>query len=145
MTHRSLALPSVLLVLALAGCGSDEPTARPSTAATTGSAAPTTADASSAPAPATTAPVDDTKTFEITVAGGNVTRKSSTFELKRGDKARIVVTSDKADEVHLHTYDVKVDVTPGTPATLDFTATIPGQFEVELENAGLVLVTVSVR
>ncbi|HVF21344.1 MAG TPA: hypothetical protein VNA14_14040 [Mycobacteriales bacterium] len=145
MSRRTAVVPAAVLALALSGCAAENP-ATPTGFATpaTATAAATVAAASAAPA-VTAAPVDGVLTAEVAVAGGKVTRKSSTFELKRGDRARIVVTSDAADEVHLHGYDVKAAVAPGSPATLEFTATIPGQFEVELEGAGLLLLTVSVR
>ena len=41
-----------------------------------------------------------------------------------------------ADEIHVHGYDLKKDVTAGGSVEFDFTATIEGRFEVELENAG---------
>jgi len=44
-----------------------------------------------------------------------------------------------ADEVHVHGYDMTVDVTPGAEETLEFPADIPGIFEVELEDAGTLL------
>ena len=54
-------------------------------------------------------------------------------------EVRLIVAADVADEVHLHGYGIFVDVVPGTPATLEFVADIPGIFEVELESLGLVL------
>jgi hypothetical protein len=36
------------------------------------------------------------------------------------------VTADRADEVHLHGYDRKVDIEPGTPAVLEFQADTRG-------------------
>ena len=59
-------------------------------------------------------------------------------------KVRLEVTADRADEVHLHGYDRKVDISPGKPAVLEFTADVPGVFEVELEEAGLKLVELQV-
>lgn len=60
-------------------------------------------------------------------------------------EVRLIVAADVADEVHLHGYDIFVDVTPATPATLEFVANIPGIFEVELESAGLVLLELVVE
>jgi hypothetical protein len=57
----------------------------------------------------------------------------------------IRVTSDVADEVHVHGYDLMTDVDPGTPATVTFDATIPGVFEVELEKLGQQLLTLQVQ
>jgi len=55
------------------------------------------------------------------------------------------VTADRADEVHVHGYDRMVDVEPGKPAVLEFTANLPGVFEVELEEASLKLVELQVQ
>ena len=48
---------------------------------------------------------------------------------------RIEVTSDVTEEVHLHGYDLTAPVSPGSPGIIEFTAEIPGVFEVELEDA----------
>ncbi len=58
---------------------------------------------------------------------------------------QLVVTSDVADEVHLHGYDKSVDVTAGGTATLTVLAKIPGVFEVELESRKLVLTQLQVQ
>jgi heme/copper-type cytochrome/quinol oxidase subunit 2 len=54
------------------------------------------------------------------------------------------VTSDVADEIHVHGYDLKQDVEAGSTAEISFTADIPGVFEVELENAGFKLADLEV-
>jgi hypothetical protein len=57
----------------------------------------------------------------------------------------LVVRSDVADHVHLHGYDIMRDVAPGSPARIRFRATIPGQFEAELEERGLQIANITVR
>ena len=54
--------------------------------------------------------------------------------MDKGDRVVFVVTSDVADEVHVHGYDLSRDVGAGRPARIAFRATIPGRFEVELED-----------
>ena len=52
---------------------------------------------------------------------------------------RIVVSSDAADEIHLHGYDIEKNAAPGTPARFNFKANIEGVFEIEshaAEDAG---------
>jgi heme/copper-type cytochrome/quinol oxidase subunit 2 len=61
-----------------------------------------------------------------------------------GAHVTLAVTSDVADEVHVHGYDVETELEPGTPAELTFDATIPGVFEVELHESGTVLLTLQV-
>ena len=58
---------------------------------------------------------------------------------------RLVVTSDVADEVHVHGYDEKAAVPANGTVELSFTADIPGVFEVELEQRGRRLLTLEVR
>jgi hypothetical protein len=55
------------------------------------------------------------------------------------------VRADVSDHVHLHGYDVFRDVSPGGPARLRFRATIPGRFEVELEDRKLQIAQIEVR
>jgi hypothetical protein len=55
------------------------------------------------------------------------------------------VTSDVADEVHVHGYDLKVDLEAGVPGELTFTPDAAGVFEVELEKKGLKLIELEVR
>lgn len=83
--------------------------------------------------------------IEVTVAGGEVQGVGSAVDVEQGREVRLVVTADVADEVHVHGYDLFVAVAPGSPATVDFTADIPGAFEVELEERGLRLFELRVR
>ena len=78
--------------------------------------------------PATTAPPGPVR-FSI-VAGGEIERG----RVKEGREVVIVVRADVADRVHLHGYDLMIDVAPGKRARIEFTATIPGAFQIELED-----------
>ena len=49
------------------------------------------------------------------------------------------MTSDVAEEVHVHGYDLTVDLVPGQPGEVAFTADLPGAYEVELEGTGKLL------
>ena len=57
----------------------------------------------------------------------------------------ITIVADVTDEVHVHGYDLLATVTPDGPAVIEFAATIPGVFEVELEGAHLELLLLEVR
>jgi heme/copper-type cytochrome/quinol oxidase subunit 2 len=82
--------------------------------------------------------------IEVSVAGGTVHGPQRTT-VDKDSPVRIIVTSDVADEVHVHGYDLKADVGPGLPGTVQFTATIPGTFEVELEGLGQLLFELEVK
>ena len=84
-------------------------------------------------------------TVRIVVRGGQVRGGIQRATVEQGKKVAIVVGSDVADEVHLHGYDKIADVTPGKLARLVFVASIPGRFEVELEDRGLQIADIEVR
>jgi heme/copper-type cytochrome/quinol oxidase subunit 2 len=131
------ALPALAIVVLVAACGSDSPT----TAGTT----TTVADATSTTvAEATTTTTADANVIGITVEGGKVSGGVQRTKVRLGEQVTLRVDADVADEVHLHGYDKKIDVAPGYPAELVFTADIPGVFEVELESAGLKLAELEV-
>ena len=81
----------------------------------------------------------------VRVKKGKVSGVEDTAEVAVGDEVVLVVSSDETDEVHVHGYDEKDDVGPGEKAQIEFTADIPGEFEVELEEAGQLLFELQVR
>jgi heme/copper-type cytochrome/quinol oxidase subunit 2 len=83
--------------------------------------------------------------IEVAITAGRVTGEAGRVPVAAGTAVTLVVRSDVADEVHVHGYDVTADVSPGRPAELGFDATIPGVFEVELHDAGTVLLTLQVQ
>jgi hypothetical protein len=120
-------------------------------ATTTAPAQATTTDRTTTTAPATTAPPTTTApeetgvlTIRLDVAAGTVpdVRRLS---VRRGREVELVVTSEVADHVHVHGYDLFADVGPGSPGTLRFTADAPGRFEIELEESHLQIAELEVR
>ncbi len=55
-----------------------------------------------------------------------------TLRVQAGDTVEIVVTSAQDDELHLHGYDLAVDLRAGEPGTLRLVAEHAGRFEIEL-------------
>lgn len=148
----------VVAAVVMSACSSDDSSATtqpPATAAPattsptpTTSSTPTTstAPATTAPVitPATTAPPED-PTVEISIGfyEGQV-EGDQEVAVVLGAPVRIVVAADVADEVHVHGYDLFADVTPEADAVIEFTADIPGIFEVEMEAQGLELIRLEV-
>ncbi|MCW2633695.1 MAG: uncharacterized protein JWQ99_62 [Blastococcus sp.] len=126
-----LVLPAVL---ALTGCAGTAPSPAAGTGTSTASAPPS----DSAPRAA------QGQRIEVSIAGGQVRGDTGRVPLDVGTAVTLVVTSDVADVVHVHGYDVEAELTPGTPAELSFDAGVPGVFEVELHEAGTVLLTLQV-
>jgi hypothetical protein len=142
---RLLAAPILVaaIVLAVSGCGGDENGT--TTAASPPPPPPATAPPPEPPPPPPPPPKPQVTTVRIVVRAGEVVGGLVRATLEQGEKVAIVVGSDVADEVHLHGYDKSVDVTPGKQARLVFVASIPGRFEVELEDRGLQIADLEVR
>src|SRR3954453_18942400 len=82
---------------------------------------------------------------QIVVKGGAVQGGVQQIDVKKGDHIRFSVTSDQADEVHVHGYNVKKDVAAGSPVHFDIPATIRCISEVEIENAKVQLASLRVE
>ena len=144
MPSRAAAV-TVLLAVLLSGCaaGVDEPDTAGAAAATPSSAAATPAPSASAAAPTAAAPspspTPQVRTIAVAYAGGQVTGSSGREEVRLGEQVVLRVSSDVAEEVHVHGYDLEAVVPAGGSADIPVSATIPGVFEVELHESGKVL------
>jgi len=139
MTIRTCSVALALaLGLALAGCGGEEESVA-STEATTTTTTTTTTETT------TEAPIQADNTVRVVVRGGRVEGGIQRVTVKKGDRVVLVVRSDIADEVHVHGYDVTKDVQAGRTVRIRFQATIPGRFEVELEDLGLQVADLTVE
>ncbi|MGQ0716596.1 MAG: hypothetical protein ACT4NP_04615 [Pseudonocardiales bacterium] len=84
-------------------------------------------------------------TISVRISDGKVEGVPARVEVDRGTQVRIEVTSDRNDELHIHGYDETVPLTPGNPAVAQFVADLPGVFEVETHDSGLLLFQLVVR
>jgi hypothetical protein len=66
------------------------------------------------------------------------------IEFESGSQAEFAVESDVADELHLHGYDLYVDVVPDKAKTVSFKADIEGLFELESHTTGALFAEISV-
>lgn len=146
MTRRTAAVLLLWPVLVTASaCGTDPDVA--------GGPA-TTPAASLPPAPSAASPRTSTPSattieagplVELAVADGQVSGDTGRVEVPLGATVRLRVTSDVADEVHVHGVDEYVDLVPGQVAEASFVADVPGVFEVELHDAGTLLTRLQVQ
>jgi hypothetical protein len=133
---RSRWLVVVLAVCCLVGgCGGDDGGGAAATTVATGAATSTSGGATSTTRAASTTAGFSGVLVEAKVTGNNVETASRRVRVDLGQKVRVRVQADHAEEVHVHGYDLKADVAPGKPAVIDFTADVPGVFEVELEES----------
>ena len=129
-------IAAVAVVIALAGGGDDSDD----------ESTPTTAAQST---PTTTPQGDTTQTTEappkppapevdrIRIKNGEPVGGVKEIDAEKGDTVRIAVTSDIAEELHLHGYDISREVAAGGTGRLNFKAKIEGVFELELEQSGV--------
>lgn len=134
----ALAITGVALVSCGGDQGADDLATEQPTMSTTGTsdvAAPTT----------TTVAEADSATIAVSLAGGEVVGGVRTEVVPLDEAVRIEVSGDTEDEVHVHTYDLFGNVTPGEPAVIEFVADIPGVHEVELEGSHLLILELQVE
>ncbi len=73
----------------------------------------------------------------IVVRDGEPVGGVQELEFEAGEDVRFRVSSDQAEEIHVHGYDIAQDVPAGGTTEFDFPAEIEGIFEAELEGLGV--------
>lgn len=86
--------------------------------------------ACSAPGVGNAPPVQN-RTFTVHVSGTSA--DVTLLKAYDGDTITLTVYADKAEEVHLHGYDLHFEPAPGKPDTKTFKADKTGTFEYEIE------------
>ena len=84
------------------------------------------------------------RSINVKVRGGKVSGDTGRITVPVGAPVVLSVSSDVADEIHVHGYDRKANIPAGATASVVFTANTPGVFEVELENSKLQLLQLQV-
>lgn len=144
---RTAAMLAVV-VAALAGCADSEPTSADPPAEPDAASPPTVTDPDAADTSEETGSdeaEDDVQVIEVTITAGQAHTEQSRVDVPLGSVVRIEVHADADEEVHVHGYDLFAPVGAAEPAVLEFTADIPGVFEVEAEHSGLELFQLRVR
>jgi hypothetical protein len=116
-----------VVIGALGGCGHE--------ASTAPSSSPAGVPAGLRPAPAPAAPT--VRIITITVRGGKASGETGRVIVPLGTPVVVSVTSDVADEIHVHGYDRTARVPAGATGSVAFTANTPGVFEVEMADSKL--------
>ena len=87
---------------------------------------------------------DAVQTITVDAVGGVPVGGVLRVEVDLGSVVALMVTSDAAEEVHVHGYDILRAVSEGNPAHFAFSAAIPGVFEVEFEGSGRLLLLLEI-
>jgi len=140
-------IPGVLSLILVVACGDDDAatTTVTPTIATTVSTATTTPTTGTTAVDTSTSVADDGVVVIVVALGsagldllveGALAEPGSRIPVDVGAAVHIVFSGSVAEELHVHGYDLALELAPGGVEVLDFTADIPGIFEVELEGAG---------
>ena len=139
MNKIVLVAASTLASIALVGCGSND--SESASTDTTTTETTTTTDTTTT----TTTEAEKPTEVKVVVVNGAPQGGIVRATVDKNDQVVLVVTSDVADEIHLHGYDKAKDVAAGGTIRIPFKATIPGRFEAELESRGVQIAEISVE
>jgi hypothetical protein len=147
MTFRAVLLTIVLL---LAGCTAPTGSGVPVTPVLTSpaSASPSTATESPSAAIASASDTAETpavRTIEIVLKAGRVSPNGARVDVGKGEEFVLSIRSDRADEIHVHGFDLTIPVKAGGKVTRRLVADQRGRFEVESHHPALVIVILQVR
>jgi len=148
--HRTAAAAlatSLLFVLSACSDDDDDSAAQSTpTSAATVEATPS-ASASESASPSSTSEADQGTVVTIKLVDGKPSEKlDPTITISKGDKITLVITSDKAAEVHVHATDTAIEVAAGETVTKTITVdAAPGSYEVEVEDTAFKLFTLIVK
>jgi hypothetical protein len=85
-------------------------------------------------------------TIDVTIAGGQVNPANATLQAKVKQQITLKVSSDTADELHVHSVpDHKFQVAAAPNQTFQFSVDVPGNVEVELHHLKRTVATIQVR
>jgi hypothetical protein len=130
------------LLLLVAACGGTATSSTPTSGSSSGSSAASSSASGSTAAPSSAAAI---RTLRVTVSGKDVSPAPARVPLAQGERLRLVVTIDHADEIHVHGFEVEREATAGQPVTIDLTGGVPGLYEVETHHPPLRLLQILVR
>ena len=77
------------------------------------------------------APTSGPVVIDITISAAGVTPSGANVDVRDGQTVTLKITSSKKDTVHVHGYDIEVEVEAGVPKQQSFTADKVGRFEIE--------------
>lgn len=135
-------VPYAVLVLALAGASACDDGSTPSEPV---APSPAAQSAGASTGASTGASSDSVRTIEVSISGRTVTPAPAQVDLAIGESLRLVVTSDRANELHAHGFEAEAALGAGTPTTVTLVGKEAGVFEVETHDPALTLLTVAVR
>jgi len=91
-------------------------------------------------------PAPGNLTINVTISNRQVNPVNATLQAKVRQPITVHVTSDAADELHVHSVpDHKFEIAAAPNQTFQFTVDVPGSVEVELHRLDRTIATIQVR
>jgi hypothetical protein len=145
-------LVAALAVWLTAACGGSKPTGGASSSSgqtsssAAGRSATSPASSSAPPSSGSQQPAPGAATFAVTIANGQVTPTNATWQAKVGQPITVRVTSDAADELHVHSSpDHEFEVAAAPNQVFTFTVDVPGSVDIELHKLDKTIATLQVQ
>jgi hypothetical protein len=76
------------------------------------------------------------KQFSFAIKQRKLDAADNVVRVVKGDTVELVFTGDEPAELHMHGYDIKLDLKANEPGKIQFTATIAGRFPLEVHRFG---------
>jgi major membrane immunogen (membrane-anchored lipoprotein) len=139
-TSKTLVALSAVTALLLAGCGgSDE-------AGDAASSSPATPGSTAVPEMSDQQAPPERLVVDVTIKGGEVTPTNEQLQAKVGDPIVVRVTSDAADQLHVHSNpEHTFDIEPKAGQSFQFTVAVPGKVDVELHELNRTIASIAVQ
>ena len=83
-----------------------------------------------------TAQAATAKQFSLAIKKRKLDAADNVVRVVKGDTVELVFTGDEPAELHMHGYDIKLDLKANEPGKIQFTATIAGRFPLEVHRFG---------
>jgi hypothetical protein len=141
-TRHLLTAAATAAVLALAGCGEDEPDV--SAVDPTPPASSVTPTETEEPAPTTTEETPAGTVVEATIEGDSALPIAEQVELRTGETLTLVMESDRAGELHVHSTPEQVVEFPAGSNEYELSFDKPGTVDIEEHDTGVLLFRVLV-
>lgn len=90
-------------------------------------------------------PTIKTHSYEMVIEHGTKRSGPDVMQVAQGDEVSLKISSDHADELHVHGYDLHASVKPGAPTVLSFRADRSGRFTMELHHSNVELGALEVQ
>jgi hypothetical protein len=82
------------------------------------------------------AAVAEKKSFDVDIEHRKVVQPGEVIRVKKGDAVTLHWRSDEAVKLHMHGYDIHLDVTANKPVDMHFEASVSGRFPVTSHGFG---------